>query len=372
MDATLGAAGQRLSRTQATRRAPAPDPHRPPRILIATDAYKPQVNGVARTLEWLADEATSLGAEIVMLTPERFRTIPAPSYPALPLALATPATIAREIERHRPDAVHIATEGPIGFLARRHCLATGRPFTTCYHTRFPEYLAARWPIPLSWSYAALRRFHNAAAATMVSTPALKAELESRGFTKLVPWRRGIPLSRFTGDVGPLHEWPRPAFLYVGRVAVEKNLEAFLDLDLPGSKIIVGDGPARAGFERRYPDAVFMGRLDGVELARAYASADAFVFPSRTDTYGLVMLEAMSAGLPVAAFPVTGPREVIGDSGCGALDNDLRKAARAALDIPRDRCRDFAARHSMRESARGFLDNVAAAIGLRADAFQAAG
>ena len=361
-----------MSRAPAGRRAPAPEADRPPRILIATDAYRPQVNGVARTLEWLAEEATALGAEIVMLTPERFPTIPAPSYPALPLALATPAAIAREIERHRPDAVHIATEGPIGFLARRHCRATGRPFTTCYHTRFPEYLAARWPIPLSWSYAALRRFHNAAAATMVSTPALKAELESRGFNKLVLWRRGIPLARFTGDVGPRHDWPRPAFLYVGRVAVEKNLEAFLDLDLPGTKIVVGDGPARAGFEQRYQNAIFTGRLDGVELARAYASADAFVFPSLTDTFGLVMLEAMAAGLPIAAFPVTGPRDVVGDSGCGVLDTDLRKAALAALDIPRDRCRAHAARHSMRESARGFLDNIATAIGVRAASLQAAG
>ncbi len=369
---------RQAARKELSQTAPAiarPDGgNRPPRILIATDAWRPQVNGVARTLEWLVDEAAAVGVEFTMLTPDGFASIAAPTYPGIRLALASPSAIAREIERHRPDAVHIATEGPIGFLARRHCLRVGRPFTTCYHTRFPEYISARWPVPLSVSYAVLRRFHNAAAVTMVSTPALKAELEGRGFQRLVVWRRGIPLQTLAAAGRVASPWPGPISMYVGRVAVEKNLEAFLSLDLPGTKVVVGDGPAREGLQRKFPDARFTGRLDGADLVNAYASADVFVFPSLTDTYGLVMLEALAAGVPVAAFPVTGPREVLGDSGCGVMDFDLRRATLAALEIPRDKCRAFGALHSMRESARGFVANISAAIGLKVEpaTVQAAG
>ena len=335
-----------------------------PRILVATDACAPQVNGVARTLEWLVAAAPSVPAEITLLTPQGFPSLAVPTYPALRLALASPGTIARAIERSNPDAIHIATEGPIGFFARRHCLRVGRPFTTCYHTRFPEYIAARWPVPLAWSYAALRRFHNAAAATMVSTQAMKDELEARGFKRLRLWRRGIPVAQFTGAGVLPAPAESPIFLYAGRVAVEKNLDAFLRLELPGQKMIVGDGPARERLQQQYPDALFMGRLDGAELARAYAGASVFVFPSLTDTFGLVMLEALAAGVPVAAFPVTGPREVLGESGCGVMDIDLRKAALAALAIPRERCRAFGARHTMGESAREFVANIIAAVGLQ--------
>ncbi len=347
---------------------------RPPRILIATDACPPQVNGVARTIEWLADELNAMGVETVMLTPNGFPTFPMPSYPSLRLAAPSPNRIAREIERHRPDAVHIATEGPIGFMARRHCLRAGRRFTTCYHTRFPEYIAARAPVPLSWSYAVLRHFHNAAAATMVSTETLQSELAGRGFNKLVLWRRGVPVQGFAGQAAADFDWPRPIFLYVGRIAVEKNIDAFLSLNLPGTKVVVGDGPARRQLQSLFPEARFLGRLEGAELAAAYGGADAFVFPSLTDTFGLVVLEALAAGLPVAAFPVAGPRDILGDSGCGALDADLQRAALAALDIPRDKCRAFGARHTMRKSAHGFLTIVSQAIGLTIpeDVLQAAG
>ncbi len=323
------------------------------------------MNGVALTYEWIVEAVRTLGVDMTTLTPEGFFTVPAPSYPTVRLAITTPGAIARAIERHAPDAVHIATEGPLGFLARRHCLRVGRRFTSAYHTRFPEYLAARWPAPLSWSYAVLRNFHNAAAATLVSTQAMQAELEARGFERLVLWRRGVPVRRTAESLNPPFAWPKPVFLYVGRVSIEKNIDAFLSLDLPGTKVVVGEGPARASLMRRYPDAILTGRLSGEDLATAYATADVFVFPSLTDTYGLVMLEALIAGAPVAAFPVTGPREVLGQSGCGVMDHDLRRAALAALEIPRDACRAFGARHTIEASARAFVRNVAAAVGLEA-------
>ncbi|MCP8937371.1 glycosyltransferase family 1 protein [Alsobacter sp. SYSU M60028] len=339
---------------------------RPFRVLVATDAWRPQVNGVVRTLEALAGEAPWHGAELRFLTPQGFRTLPMPSYPEIRLAMATPASVARAIEAARPNAIHVATEGPIGAMTRRYCLRHRLPFTTCYHTRYPEYLAARAPIPLSAAYAVLRRFHNAAAATMVATDTLRQELAGRGFDRLVRWRRGIDVDAFTGGRSDaLEGLARPIFLCVARVAVEKNIEAFLKLDLPGTKVVVGDGPARAELAARYPRARFLGFLSGAALADAYASADAFVFPSLTDTFGLVVLEALAAGLPVAAYPVAGPRDILAGSGCGALDKDLAAAAMAALAIPRSRCRNFAAGHSLADSVRSFLDNVRAAQGAAA-------
>lgn len=333
----------------------------PFRILVATDAWRPQVNGVVRTLEALTDEAPRHGAEIIPITPEPFRSVPMPSYPEIRLAFASSGAIASAIEAARPNAIHIATEGPIGFMVRRYCIANRVPFTTCYHTRYPEYLAARWPVPLSASYAWLRRFHNAAAATMVATPGLQGELAARGFQRLVLWKRGVPVQSFgTGRPGLIH-LPRPIFLCVARVAVEKNIEAFLSLDLPGTKVVVGDGPARTELAARFPKAVFLGLRTGQDLADIYASADVFVFPSRTDTYGLVLLEALAAGVPVAAFPVTGPREILQGSGCGVMSEDLRMAALAAMAIPRDRCKAFAARHDLADSTRSFLQNVRAAL-----------
>ncbi len=327
------------------------------RVLVATDAWHPQVNGVVRTLAMMAEAAKALDVEVSFLTPQSFRTFALPSYRDLRLALPYQAKIARLIAEARPDSIHIATEGPIGILVRRYCRKQGLPFTTSFHTRFPEYISARLPIPESWIWAALRAFHRPSQAVMAATPALATELRMRGFRNVVLWPRGVDSSQFHPrpvDLG----LPRPVFLCVGRVAVEKNLEAFLDLDLPGTKVIVGDGPARAALARKYPQATFLGSRQGEALAEAYAGADVFVFPSRTDTFGLVLLEALASGVPVAAFPVTGPRDVIGDEPVGALNDDLRAACLSALNISPQACLAFAAGHTWEASARVFIDNVA--------------
>src|SRR3984885_1979277 len=327
------------------------------RILVATDAWHPQVNGVVRTLTAMADAARGLGVEVSFLTPQSFRTFAMPSYPDLRLALPHGAKIARLIAEARPDSIHIATEGPIGLLVRRHCRRHRLPFTTSFHTRFPEYISARLPVPESWIWAALRAFHGPSQAVMAATPALANELRARGFRNVVLWPRGVDTKLFhprAVDLGV----KRPVFLCVGRVAVEKNLEAFLELDLPGSKVIVGDGPARAALARKYPKAVFAGSRQGEELARIYAAADVFVFPSKTDTFGLVLLEALASGTPVAAFPVSGPRDVIGQAPVGALNDDLREACFEALRISREDCLEFAARYTWEASARAFIENMA--------------
>jgi glycosyltransferase involved in cell wall biosynthesis len=326
------------------------------RILVATDAWHPQVNGVVRTLTSMAEAAAAFGVEISFLTPQSFRTVAMPSYPDLRLALPGPARIARLIADARPDSIHIATEGPIGLLVRRYCRRHELPFTTSFHTRFPEYISARLPIPEPWIWAALRAFHRSSQAVMAATPALAGELRARGFRNVVLWPRGVDASQFhprAADLG----LPRPVFLCVGRVAVEKNLEAFLGLDLPGTKVIVGDGPARAALTRKYPQAVFLGARQGEALAQAYAAADVFVFPSKTDTFGLVLLEALASGLPVAAFPVTGPRDVIGNEPVGALNDDLRLACLTAVTISPQACLAFAARHTWEASARVFVENI---------------
>jgi glycosyltransferase involved in cell wall biosynthesis len=327
------------------------------RILIATDAWHPQVNGVVRTLTMTAEAAQALGAEIAFLTPQSFRTFALPSYPGLRLALPYRAKVARLIEDARPDSIHIATEGPIGIAVRRHCRKNEIPFTTSFHTRFPEYVSARLPVRESWIWAALRRFHRDSEAVMVATTALVNELRARGFRNVVLWPRGVDTTLFRprdADLG----LPRPVFLCVGRVAVEKNLEAFLDLDLPGTKVIVGDGPARVGLMRLYPNAVFLGPQQGEELARSYAAADVFVFPSRTDTFGLVLLEALASGTPVAAFPVSGPRDVLGTAPVGALNENLAEACRGALRISRQDCLEFAVCHTWEASARAFIAHMA--------------
>lgn len=327
------------------------------RLLIATDAWRPQINGVVRSLEYMAAEAPGFGGEVTFLTPERFRSCPMPTYPEIRLSLAVPGAVARLIEEVDPTHVHIATEGPIGLATRWVCRRQERAFTTSYHTRFPEYISARVPIPEAWSYSAIRRFHNAGRAVMVSTPSLERELSGRGFRNIRRWTRGVDTQLFRPRNERILDSASPIFLYVGRVSVEKNLEAFLSLDLPGTKVVVGDGPARTELERKFPATRFLGALSGEDLARVYASSDVFVFPSLTDTFGIVLLEALASGLPIAAYPVTGPLDVIGASGCGVLMDDLRDAALAALDIPTERCRSYGETFTWRESARQFFSNI---------------
>jgi len=329
----------------------------PMRVLIATDAWHPQVNGVVRTLTSLAEAARGLGVTIDFLTPEGFASIPLPTYSGLRLAIPNGAEIARRIEAARPDAIHIATEGTIGFAVRAYCRRLGRPFTTSYTTCFPEYIAARAPIPQAWSYAVLRRFHAAAAVTMVSTTSLMNQLQSRGFEHLRMWTRGVDTNLFAPERRVPLYLPRPIFLTAGRVAVEKNLEAFLSLDLPGSKVVIGEGPQEAELRQRFPNVTFLGLRKGAELASLMAAADVFVFPSRTDTFGVVQLEALACGVPVAAFPVMGPRDVIGDQPIGVLDEDLRAACLGALNLSREACRSFALTRSWANSARQFITNV---------------
>lgn len=327
------------------------------RVLVATDAWHPQVNGVVRSIEALRHEAELLGSEVLTTTPDGWPSMRMPTYPDIRLALVTASRLGPRIEAERPDHVHIATEGPIGLAARRHCLRAGRIFTTSYHTHFPDYLAARVPVPRAWSYAWLRRFHNAGRGVMVSTPTVAEELTRRGFARVMRWSRGVDHTLFRPRDTSVLDLPRPIFLSVGRIAVEKNVEAFLSLDLPGTKVVVGDGPARGELEARYPAVRFLGTRTGEALAATYSSADVFVFPSRTDTFGIVMLEALASGLPVAAYPVPGPRDVIGGSDAGVLDEDLGAACRAALAIPRERARAFSLDYTWSASARQFLANV---------------
>ncbi len=329
------------------------------RVLIATDAWHPQVNGVVRTYERLAQEAEKLGFKLVFLAPSNFFTLPCPTYPEIRLSLASPRAIARHIEEARPDFIHIATEGPIGLMARSYCRKMRRPFTTSYHTRFPEYVAARLPVPERWCYALQRRFHNGAAGTFVATRSLESDLAARGFERLMLWSRGVDTDLFRPRKVRLFG-EKPIFLYVGRIAVEKNIKAFLDLTLSGRKVLVGSGPQAAQLARLYPDALFTGPKQGEDLALAYASADVFVFPSRTDTFGLVLLEALASGVPVAAYPVSGPNDVITDPAAGVLNADLKQAALAALALDRSAARAHALRFSWENSARQFIDNMLAA------------
>jgi glycosyltransferase involved in cell wall biosynthesis len=327
------------------------------RILLVTDAWAPQVNGVVRTLQRVVHECRELGHGIEVISPEGFRTIPCPTYPEIRLALRPARRIGEVLEQFRPQAVHIATEGPLGLAARRLCLRRKLPFTTSYHTRFPEYVSARLPVPLALGYAWMRWFHSTSSGVMVATGSMRRELEGRGFRRIRDWSRGVDTELFRPDLAPALKLPRPVWLYVGRVAIEKNLPAFLELRLPGSKLVVGDGPELGQFRRRHPEAHFAGARFGCDLARHYAAGDVFVFPSRTDTFGLVLLEALASGLPVAAYPVPGPLDVLGSSGCGMLDEDLERAALAALEIPRTRCRAHAQTFSWRRCAEQFLLNL---------------
>ncbi len=341
---------------------PAPEPAVFPglsRVLIVSDAWTPQVNGVVRTLSTIAGEMRALGITVEIIGPDQFNTIPMPSYPEIRLALFPGRKLAKLIDAFAPDALHIATEGPLGLAARKYALRRKIAFTTAFHTRFAEYLQARTRIPLRLTYAWLRRFHSAGAGVMVATQSLRDELTARGFKNVRAWSRGVDLEAFHPE--PKENWdlPRPIFAYVGRVAVEKNLRAFLNLKLPGSKLVVGDGPQRKKLEREYPDTFFAGARHGAALAAAYAGADVFVFPSRTDTFGLVVLEALASGLPVAAYPVTGPMDILSESPrpVGALNENLQQAALDALSIDRTACRPHAETYSWTTCAARFLDNL---------------
>ena len=312
------------------------------RILIVSDAWFPQVNGVVRTLSVVTEKLRAMGDTVEVIGPDRFRSIPTPGYAEIRLAIAPKRKLARLVADFRPEVIHIATEGPLGWVMRSLCRRNHWPFTTAFHTRFPEYLEARTGIPADWSWRVMRRFHEAGDGTFAATTSLRQELTRRGFTKLRPWTRGVDLDKFRpGEGDPWAGLQRPIFLYAGRVAIEKNIEAFLALDLPGSKVVVGGGPALEGLKQKFPLVTFTGYRENGALARSYAGADVFVFPSRTDTFGLVLLEALASGTPVAAFPVTGPIDVVTDARVGALNEDLRTACLKALDCDRTACREHA-------------------------------
>jgi glycosyltransferase involved in cell wall biosynthesis len=328
-------------------------------ILIVTDAWEPQVNGVVRTLKSTQRELERLGHQVGLLTPLEFRTLPCPTYPDIRLSLLPGRQVRRRIGDFAPQAIHIATEGPLGIAARAYALRHRLPYTTAYHTRFPEYVHARTRLPLTVTYRFLRWFHGKAEAVMVPTEVVRRDLLAHGFppSKVVLWSRGVELDIFKPGPAMPHDLTKPIFLCVGRVAVEKNIEAFLRLDLPGSKWVAGDGPALVKLKAEFPDVRFTGVLNQAELATLYNAADVFVFPSRTDTFGLVLLEALACGCPVAAYPVTGPVDVIGDSPAGALDEDLRAAALRALSIGRDVARRHAERFSWEACTRQFLSHL---------------
>src|SRR5712671_4985526 len=328
-------------------------------ILIATDAWHPQVNGVVRTLTSLARSAAGLGADVEFLTPDGFHSVGVPTYPGLRIALPNRSEIARRIEAASPDAIHIATEGPIGWAVRAFCRRRKFAFTTSYTTRFPEYVSVRTGIPDGLGYAVMRHFHAASSMIMVATDSLRQELAGRGFRKLGFWTRGVDTDLFRPDEPAVIDLPRPIFMTMGRVAIEKNIEAFLSLDLPGSKVVIGDGPQKAMLKQKYPNVSFLGEKEGRDLTSHLAAADVFVFPSLTDTFGVVQLEALACGTPVAAFPVTGPLDVIADHPVGALDTDLRSACIRALNMSREMCRNFALGRSWENSARQFIGNLAA-------------
>lgn len=342
----------------------------PLKIAIATDAWFPQVNGVVRTLAATVAELHRRGHEVELITPERFLTVALPGYSQIRVAISPRFSARRMLDGFAPDLVHIATEGPIGWSARGWCKARGVPFTTAFHTRFPEYLSVRTGISAERFWPIMQRFHGSSSAVMVATPSLAAELAGRGIHHTRPWGRGIDPMLFTpeGETLPeLADLPRPILLNVGRVAPEKNLEAFLNLDTPGSKVVVGDGPALAEMQRQFPGVTFLGGLSGRRLAAAYRSADVFVFPSRTDTFGLVIIEALACGLPVAAYPVPGPLDIAGPQGRGvsgdfpatvaALDMDLGVAVERALRADRKAAAVFAARFTWPRSTDQFLAAV---------------
>lgn len=335
-------------------------------LLIVTDAWHPQVNGVVRSLSRMVDMCAEFGFTTVVMHPAQFKTVALPSYPEIRLSISRHRTVSRHIEQLSPDCIHIATEGALGWQARRWCKANKHPFTTSYHTQFPNYIAARLPVRPNWIYPILRKFHASGRSCLVPTQSVQNELASKGFQNVVRWSRGVDTEQFKPNLALKSSEITPRFLYVGRIAVEKNIEAFLQLDIPGEKMVVGDGPAKARLENIYTDATFLGKLEGQALADIYASCDVFVFPSRTDTFGIVLLEALASGLPVAAFPVTGPVDVLGPSvfhngiagsQVAVLDNDLGNAVTKAQTLSPADCRLFAEAQSWQVSAAQFYSHI---------------
>lgn len=328
------------------------------KIVTVTDAWRPQVNGVVRTIEATNAELERAGHRVAVIAPHEFTTVACPGYDGIRLAVLPYPHLARRLSEELADdpevAVHVATEGPLGQAARRWCRRHRVPFTTAYHTRFPQYLRALFGLPERWTYGVMRRFHADAAVVMAPTATVEQELRAHDIGNIARWTRGVDTTAFQPLPPLLPELPRPVFLYVGRVSVEKNIGAFLQLDLPGTKVVAGVGPALSSLQRRFPEAHFVGLLEQPALAQLYSGADVFVFPSRTDTFGLVLLEALACGTPVAAYPVQGPADVLGGADVGVLHEDLRKAALMALRIDRARCRDFALRWSWSEITQQFL------------------
>ena len=336
----------------------------PQRIAIVTDAWLPQMNGVVRTLATTCELLEAQGHDVMVVSPDQFASLPCPTYPEIRLAISPPGAISRKLREFAPGAIHIATEGPLGVAARRYCERSGTPFTTAYHTQFPEYIARRTHLPARWFWKYIEWFHGPARRVLVATESIRAELREHGLGKLHHWTRGVDLACFDPLAAPPKEFanlPRPIQLYVGRVAVEKNIEAFLEAKHPGSKVVVGDGPMLEALRRKYPEALFMGRKSGTELAGCYAGADVFVFPSRSDTFGLVMIEALACGTPVAAFPVAGPRDIVTDD-VGALSEDLDRAIDAALYSDRRTCAEYGAKFSWEAATEQFLTGLAALDG----------
>lgn len=329
------------------------------RIALITDAWQPQVNGVVRTWSYIIDELEQQGHDWLVVHPGLFKTFTAPRYPEIKLALWAKRSLAKQLDGYQPQAIHIATEGPLGWAARRYCLKRNLPFTTSYHTQFPLYLKQYFGLPVNWGYRIVRKFHAPAQATLVPTASLTRELTSHGFDRLVTWTRGVDVQRFHPVESNCYtDLPRPIFVYAGRVATEKNIEAFLDLDLPGSKVVVGDGPARETLQRQYPHVHWAGYQFGQNLVEHYASADVFVFPSKTDTFGIVLLEANACGLPVAAYPVTGPIDVVKDGHTGCLNDDLRQACLDATHLDRETAIGHAQQYTWQRCAQMVLDHLA--------------
>ncbi|MCB1739427.1 MAG: glycosyltransferase family 1 protein [Gammaproteobacteria bacterium] len=327
------------------------------RIAIVTDAWHPQVNGVVRTYENTVATLRAAGHSVQIFSSSAFTNVPCPTYPSIRIAVWPGAKLQRMLDAFDPQAIHIATEGPCGLAARHYCLRQRRAFTTSFHTQFPEYIRARVPVPIDWSYAWLRRFHRPARCTLVPTPSQRDRLQARGFSGLTLWPRGVDTRVFNPDTRAPLQGPRPISMYMGRVAVEKNIEAFLRLDLPGTQYVIGSGPDMDRLRKQFPNARFLGEKRGAELAAHVAAADVFVFPSRTDTFGVVLLEAMACGVPVAAFPVTGPLDVVEHGRTGYLDDDLERAIHNALKIDPQTCIDQARVHSWQRATDIFLHNL---------------